>query len=100
MAHASQSTEPMAETEWRGREYYLCPILDALEAAVTPRQRGKQNSILFESNLAQLESFFAMVSFELVLTSLGLSANVMSDRMTYFWALSCASMGRAKFVDI
>ena len=47
-----------------------------------------------------MESFTAMVSFEFVLASLGLSANVTSDRMIWFQALSYTSMGRAKFADI
>ena len=49
--------------------------------------------MLFENNLAQLESFTAMVSFEFVLASLGLSAKVTSDPMIWFQALSYASLG-------
>ena len=74
-----RSTEPMAETERKGHEYYLRLVLDTLEAAVTPLQWGEQMSMLFENNLAQLESSTAMASFELVLSSLGLSANVTAD---------------------
>ena len=56
--------------------------------------------MLFESNFAQLESSAVMVSFELVLSSLGLSTNVTVDRMTCSHVLNCASMGRAKFADM
>ena len=71
---------PMVETKRRGHEYYLRPILDALEAAITPRQWDEQKSMLFENNLGQMESFTAMVSFEFILASLGMSANVTSDQ--------------------
>ena len=83
-----RSTEHVVETQRRRREYYLRPVLDALEAAVTPCQWRKQKNQLFEINLAQLESFAAIVSFELVLSSLGLFANVVADQMTCFQVLS------------
>ena len=57
-----RSTEPMGETEKWGHEYYLLLVLDALEATITPSQWGKQKSMLFENNLAQLESLATMVS--------------------------------------
>ena len=58
-----RSREHVVETERRGREYYLCPTLDALEATLTPRQWGEQRGALFENNLAQLESFVVTIGF-------------------------------------
>ena len=42
-----RSSELAADTERRGHEYYLCPALDALEAALTPGQMGKSRRDLY-----------------------------------------------------
>ena len=64
----------MTKIERRGCDYYLCPALDALEAAIPSRWWGKQKGVPFETHLIQLKSSAAIVSFKLALSSHGLVA--------------------------
>ena len=58
-----RSSEPAADTERHGHEYYLRPTLDVLEATMTSRQWIEQRSVVFKNSLAQLESLAAAVGF-------------------------------------
>ena len=51
----------------QGREYYLCPVLDALKAAFPPRRWGTLQGAPFEHNLSHLESSIVEVRFEFAL---------------------------------
>ena len=96
-----RSSKPVAGTERRRCEYYLCPTFDALEVAVTPRQRAKQMGTLFKNSLAQLESLAAAISFlHLLCFPLGLVVFIVINLEVHLQVLGGLSVGRLRFADM
>ena len=71
-----RSSEPEGEVEMRGREYYLRPAQDALEAVFPPRFWVKLKGAPYEHHISHLESSIAAVSFEFALLFHGLLARL------------------------
>ena len=70
---ARRSSKPIGEVERRGRKYYFCPALDALEAAFPPWRWGELKGATLEHKLSHLESSAVAVSLKFALLSYGLS---------------------------
>ena len=89
-------SEPAGDVERQGREYYLRPALDSLEAAFPPRRWGELQGAPFERNLAHLESSASAVCSEFATFIIGFNSTSISDRSP-FQVLGYASLSCAKF---
>ena len=95
-----RSSKPIGEAERQGREYYLRPALDSLEAAFPSKRWSELQIAPFEHNLIHLESFAAAVCFEQETFIDCYEMPISSDRPLVFQVLGYASLCRARFTGM
>ena len=94
-----QSSEPVGEVERQGREYYLRPALDSLEAAFPPRRWGELQGAPLEHNLSHLESLATAVCFKFTVLIRYL-ITITSNWLPVFQVLGYAFLSRTMFAGM